>query len=118
MNKEQQIEEIAGTICNTCKERFEISKKCKNVIEPCIAAYAHAEAIYNAGYRKIDENCAVITKAELKLYQRQAVKEFAEKLKEYPLESKNLVWEYGVGWLDCYKTVKKAIDELLKEEYE
>ena len=41
-----------------------------------------AEALYNAGYRQIDENCAVITKAELKEYKRQAVKEFAEKLKE------------------------------------
>lgn len=27
-----------------------------------------AEALYNAGYRQIDENCAVITKAELKKY--------------------------------------------------
>lgn len=41
-----------------------------------------AEAIYNAGYRKIDENCAVITKAELKEYKRQAVKAFAERLKK------------------------------------
>ena len=68
------------------------------------------------GYRKIDDDYFdVITKAELKQYKVQAVKEFAEKLKEYPLESKNLVWEYGVGWLDCYQTIKKAIDELLKE---
>ena len=81
MNKEQQIEEIAGTICNTCKERFEISKKCKNVIEPCIAAYAHAEAIYNAVYRKIDENCAVITKAELKLYQKTSRERICGKVK-------------------------------------
>ena len=41
-----------------------------------------AEALYNAGYRKIDENCAVITKAELKEYKRQAVKTFAEQLKK------------------------------------
>ena len=31
---------------------------------------------------EIDENCAVITKAELKEYKRQAVKEFAEKLQK------------------------------------
>ena len=43
-----------------------------------------AEALYNAGYRKIDENCAVITKAELKEYKRQAVKAFAEQLKKDP----------------------------------
>ena len=40
-----------------------------------------AEGLYNAGYRKIDDDCAVITKSELKQYKAQAVKEFAEKLK-------------------------------------
>lgn len=102
MNKEQQIEQMAKII----NELYCVYTTTETDI---------AEVIYQAGYRKIDENCAVITKDELKLYQRQSVKEFAEKLKEYPLESKNLVWEYGEGWLDCYKTVKKAIDELLKE---
>ena len=106
MDKKQQIEEMAGTICNTCKDRFEISKKCKNVIEPCLASYAHAEAIYNAGYRKIDENCAVITKAELKEYKRQAVKEFAEKLKECAKSCK----EGGYDGID-----EEDIDLILKE---
>ena len=40
-----------------------------------------AEGLYNAGYRKIDDDCAVITKEELKQYKVQAVKEFAERLK-------------------------------------
>ena len=104
MNKEQQIEEIARTICKTCKERFEISEKCKNVIEPCLAAYAHAERLYNAGYRKIDESCAVITKAELKEYKRQAVKEVLVNLKEassrvYPEYIPDMIDEY----LEDYK---------------
>lgn len=43
-----------------------------------------AEALYNAGYRKIDESCVVIAKAELKEYERQAVKVFAERLKKEP----------------------------------
>lgn len=103
MNKEQ-IEEIARTICKTCKERFEISEKCKNVIEPCIAAYAHAERLYNSVYRKIDENCAVITKAELKEYKRQAVKDVLESLKEasnrvYPEYIPDIIDEY----LENYK---------------
>lgn len=106
MNKEQQIEEIARTICKTCKERFEISKKCKNVIEPCIAAYTHAERLCNAGYRKIDENCAVITKDELKEYKRQAVKEFAEKLKECAKSCKKV----GYDGID-----EDDIDLILKE---
>lgn len=37
-----------------------------------------AEALYSAGYHKIDENCVVITKDKLEEYKRQAVKEFAE----------------------------------------
>lgn len=110
MNKEQQIKEIAGTICNTCKERFEISKKCKNVIEPCIAAYAHAEELYNAGYRKIDENCAVITKGELQEYKRQAVKEFAERLKDRMGERDYMGVKYKQGVFS-----ENDIGELLKE---
>ena len=41
-----------------------------------------AEGLYNAGYRKIDDDCAVITKDKLKQYKLQAVKEFSEILKE------------------------------------
>lgn len=63
-----------------------------------------AEALYNAGYRQIDENCAVITKAELKEYKRQAVKEFADKLKDK-------LQDFGDGE---YIT-EKYIYELLKE---
>lgn len=114
MDKEQQIEEIAGTICNTCKDRFEISKKCKNVIEPCLAAYAHAESIYNAGYRKIDDNCAVITKDELKEYKRQAVKEFAEKLQK-ELPCRDYTFNGNTYSMILTSSMKYVIDKLLKE---
>ena len=99
MDKEQQIEEIAGTICNTCKELIAVSEKCKNRVEACLAADAHAERLYNAGYRKIDENCAVITKAELKEYKRQAVKEVLESLKE---SSSGVYPEYIPDMIDAY----------------
>lgn len=63
-----------------------------------------AEALYNAGYCKIDENCAVITKAELKEYKRQAVKDVLERLKEasnrvYPEYIPDMIDEY----LEDYK---------------
>ena len=74
MNKEQQIKDICKLICTTCAQFDGCAINCK-------AHRDTAEALYNAGYRQIDENCAVITKAELKEYKRQAVKEFAEKLK-------------------------------------
>lgn len=38
-----------------------------------------ADALNKAGYCKIDESCAVITKEELKLYKEQAIREFMEK---------------------------------------
>lgn len=116
MDKEQQIEEIAGTICNACKERFKISKYCKHVIEPCIAACSYAEALYNAGYRKIDENCAVITKDELKLYRRQAVKEFAEKLEE---KCSDYLYDTNFDGKNDFDIhigeIVRMIEELLKE---
>lgn len=70
MNKEQQIKEMTQDFINlgiTTRQGVEL----------------FAEILYNAGYRKIDENCAVITKAELKEYKRQAVKEFAERVKAH-----------------------------------
>lgn len=97
MNKEQQIVEFQNDIID-------------NLFDG--GTYKLAEALYNAGYRKIDENCAVITKAELKKYKTQAVKEFAEKLKKK-------VHNYYPS-IDSYCTSKhvilvKDIDELLKE---
>lgn len=84
MDKKQQIEEIEEVLMN--KEGYieQSCDKCKYWIRSFCSApiSCQAEAIYNAGYRKIDENCAVITKDELKAYKSQAVKEFAGKLKE------------------------------------
>ena len=70
-----------------------------------------AEALYNAGYRQIDENCAVITKAELKEYKRQAVKEFAEKLKMKAF-NKDMFNDWAGA---TYVVLVREIDELLKE---
>ena len=113
MDKEQQIEEMAKTIF-----LYVDSKGKKNVyivgseFADDLKTYSHnygvAEAIYNAGYRQIDENCAVITKDELKEYKRQAVKEVLEKLKK-AIHERDYVQGYAeIGLID-------EIDELLKE---
>lgn len=113
MDKQQQIEEIAGTICNACKERFEISKKCKNVIEPCLAAYAHAEAIYAAGYRKVsknyigtDEILRSIDYRPTEEVRKETAKEFAEKVK--------MAFYYEFDEI-IPSIMSDKIDELLKE---
>ena len=68
-----------------------------------------AEALYNAGYRQIDENCAVITKAELKEYKRQAVKEFEERLKK-DTRITNCGLEF-VGLVDIDSELKALLKE-------
>ena len=68
MTKQEQIEEIAKIV----DEMYNVYTTTAEDI---------AEGLYNAGYRKIDDDCAVITKDELKHYKVQAVKEFVERLK-------------------------------------
>lgn len=81
-----------------------------------------AEALYNAGYRKIDENCAVIMKTELKEYKRQAVKEFADELKAIIAEKGTLVRDYTGDKLVLRREVDvdealESIDELFEEVF-
>ena len=95
MDKEQQIEEMAKIV----DEMYNVYTTTAEDI---------AEGLYNAGYRKIDENCAVITKAELKEYKMQAVKEFAERLKEHTILYNGINVKYEAITADI-------IEELLKE---
>ena len=67
-----------------------------------------AEGLYNAGYRKIDDDCAVITKDELKQYKVQAVREFAEKLW-------NKIKDNGIDYKIGLRALGEEIDELLKD---
>ena len=96
MNKEQQIEQMAKII----NELYCVYTTTETDI---------AEGIYKAGYRKIDENCAVITKAELKEYKRQAVKEFAERLKKDPR-----INNYGLEFV-ALVDIDAELKALLKE---
>ena len=99
MDREEQIEEIAEKMQKCYEKNGLLNFKW------------FAEALYNAGYRKIDENCAVITKAELKEYKRQAVKEFAEKLKRKAF-NKDMFNDWAGA---TYVVLVREIDELLKD---
>ena len=119
MNKEQQIEEMARVACEhfDCDMVGQPCTKCKTYDKHCYTIH-QAEILYNAGYRKIDENCAVITKAELKEYKRQAVKEFADKVKEYI--NNKVIEDFDDSESVQYYTIdldefESEIDELLKE---
>ena len=53
MTKQEQIEDMAKTACVACSP-----KACCPLLanaRPCEAALEYAEAIYNAGYRKVDK---------------------------------------------------------------
>ena len=75
----RQIEEMEKVIPEKIKDPLENSRY---IIFGKSLRREIARIYYNAGYRKIDDDCAVITKDELKQYKVQALKEFAENLKE------------------------------------
>ena len=97
MTKNEQIEEIAKIV----DEMYNVYTTTAEDI---------AEGLYNAGYRKIGDDCVVITKAELKQYKAQVVKEFAEKVKEKALSHCKTI--------NCceLKFIEETIYELLNEE--
>ena len=126
-DKEKQIQEIAQIICERSKDDICIidNTSCDS---SCYWA-RKAEAIYNVGYRKIDDDCTVITKDELKQYKAQAVNEFVEKVKnklfEFFQDNEGLDGKISVGvlYVDVIGVEAKdgtiislgIIDKLLKE---
>lgn len=84
MTKQEQIEEMAeAVVCSAIVSNAKIDN------EVAINLRGFVDNMYRIGYRKIDDNCAVITKDELKQYKAQAVKEFAESIiKE--------LWDIGI----------------------
>lgn len=94
MNKE--IEEMALEMPEKIKDPLDNSRY---IIFGKSLRRAIAKIYYNSGYRKIDDNCAVITKAELKEYKRQAVKDVLESLKE---ASNRVYQEYIPDIIDEY----------------
>ena len=124
MNK-KQIEEMAQIICGRSKD--DICLIDKTSCDSSCRWARDAEAIYNAGYRKIDEfaecrNCTAWSGTDCTRHpytqgclkdenniKRQAVKEFAEKLRKKVISLN--VWEFGeIDIIDV-----DDIDELLKE---
>lgn len=72
MTKQEQIEAMAHIMCEYYNKGFcakgDITEICEDM--PYCCYKNDAEALYDAGYRKVDEQ------------RKQAVKEFAEKLKK------------------------------------
>lgn len=69
-----------------------------------------AEALYNAGYQKIDDKCAVITKDELNLYKKQAVKDTAKEICDLILEHWEKKQLVECDWLRVKIAEKYGVD--------
>lgn len=139
MTRQEHIEEMAKIIDTTKKpcdclcvsECISKHPDCKlqNRKEWSCIAYTKAEALYNAGYRKIPENAVVLTEEEyinlsrkyfgeqIGMARKETAKEFAEKLKEICVKKRTFIdidddeEEY---YFDGAVTINE-IDELLKQ---
>lgn len=125
--KEMQIEEMAQIICGRSKD--DICLIDKTSCDSSCRWARDAEALYNAGYQKIDEfaecrNCTAWSGTDCTRHpytqgclkdenniKRQAVKEFAEKLW-------NKIKDNGIDYKIGLRALGEEIDELLKEHEE
>lgn len=83
MTKQEQIEEMAviGCVRNPQAHKAEECSKCDFKQGMC-NAYRHAEALYDAGYRKIPENAVVLTNEEYIDLSRNYVREQIEQARK------------------------------------
>ena len=113
MNEEQQIEEMANIphkcIKSSCEDCIKNDRKCTD--------YKQAEALYNAGYRKVTDGAVVLTPeerdGEMKeinktLAERDELKAENERLKEVIADQNELCW-------NCKKSVKEFAEKLRKK---
>ena len=134
-DKEKQIKIKRGELVDLLNQEQEELQKARSIEEMAKDYYGYsidleedckfvAEEMYDKGHRKIDKYSVVLTKSELEQVKEQAVKEFAEKLREnldnfksdiiiYDSELSNLAKEIYIKQLDFIK--ERMIDETLKE---
>ena len=97
MTEQEQIEEMANIphkcIKSSCEDCIKNNRKCTD--------YKQAEALYNAGYRKVPENAVILTPEERDeemkeinktLAERDELKAENERLKEVIADQNELCW--------------------------
>lgn len=117
MTKQGQIEEIEQFIYDYVDskqtERVYLFGSCVDELaKPFVHNKGIAEALYNAGYRKLSDNVILLdndcftviaVNKSIQEIKNEAVKEFAEKCMD------------GVGYGSDERIIKKYLDELIKE---
>lgn len=124
MTKQEQIEEMAviGCVRNPQAHKAEECSKCDFKQGMC-NAYRHAEALYDAGYRKIPENAVVLTKEEYIDLSRNYVREQIEQVrkgtaKEILGKLNALMGQYhykSTAWRNCANFIKERYDVEVEE---
>ena len=119
MTKQEQIINMAvlGCVRNPKAHTAKECTKCDFKKGMC-NAYRHAEALYEAGYRKISEDSVILTKEDyidlsrtyVKEQKEQAVKEFVERVKVHA----ERCYDWAVAKIVSAE-VGNVLEELLKE---
>lgn len=114
MNKQEQIEEMAQFICGRSTDDICIIDRTSC---DCNCAWARtAEAIYNAGYRKIPENAVVLTKEEYidlsRNYVTEQIEQVRKKTAKEILSKLNALMEQyhykSTAWRNCANFIKET----------
>ena len=102
------------------EERKERENELLTMQMSCLSAYFEVEQLQKENKQLQEQlnsaNAGNVNCSGCELVEVNAVKEFAEKLKNHPPKNtKTIYWDYGAGWDDCWHAVKVVVDELLKE---
>lgn len=103
MTDKQQIEKFAKDICKACRKSLKTCE-CKT---PCVKAQIVSEALYNAGYRKVEQDYAEL------LYEYESVSEGLVDAMElvHKIKAKRDVLEQQLA--EAHKeTAKEIVEEI------
>ena len=110
MNEEQQIAEMANIphkcIKSSCEDCIKNDRKCTD--------YKQAEALYNAGYRKVTDGAVVLTPEERVEEMKEINKTLAERdvLKAENVRLKEVIADQNELCWNCKKSVKEFAEKL------
>ena len=103
MTKQEQIEEMAKYVCNVCDFKCDWFQSGMKEDSICTTAQETAEALYNAGYRKIQDGTVVLSREEY------------EMLKSLYDTQKGAIMTSSIGDLPLtVEGLRKAVDEITR----
>ena len=103
MTEQEQIEDIAKYVCNVCDFKCDWFQSGMKEDSICTTAQETAEALYSAGYRKVDKDSVVLTRVDY------------EMLKSLYDTQKGAIMTSSIGDLPLtIGGLRKAVDEITR----